>query len=392
MTIFEERFLAVVHAVRDVVTHAQIAALAPSLRRYAAGRHIAATDIDDLVQETLTRLLEVRDRLDLATLFSYALAVLTNLDRSNRRGDGVAHRHRHRLLDLEGPTSADDGLIQAEQQEALRQALAALTPDMRQLLLAHYSVDATPTTSTSGAQAARLARARAKLRVEYLLALRRITLPGPRCRAVLIAISERNTRRQTELAAGSHVASCPVCMGVADPLLRRESRLFGLWPLLGLAAVVRRAASSHPVAAAGAGVATAGVAATAVILALPGSPHQAPSRPSALCQLAGAGRASLVGHHIAATDAAVTSVPANEGFFVQTCRRQRVWVHLSGRGESPTHVRPRDEVSLAGVVRRVASNGVPRELSAADRAELRHSGVMLTVPFTGIRVSSAAPS
>jgi DNA-directed RNA polymerase specialized sigma24 family protein len=382
-----------VHAVRDRVTAAQVAALAPALRRYAVARHVEAGDIDDLVQETLTRLLEVRSRLDLATLFAYALAVLTNLDRSKRRGDDMALRHRHRLLDLDGPTSADDEVVQQEQQAALRHALDGLPLEVRQLLLAHYVTDTDPTTSTSGAQAARLARARAKLRLEYLLALRRVTLPQQRCRPVLLAISERNARRQTELGAGGHIASCPVCMPLVDPLLRRDSRLFGLWPLLGLGAVVRKAFGAHPVVASAAGVATGGLVAAAVVLALPSHHHvaAAPHR-SALCRMTRAGRTGMVGQRVTATGVLVVSVPANEGFFVRSCGGHEVWVRLSGRGESPEHIRAHDHVTVSGVVRRATAHTIPASLSRSAARELRRSAVMLAVPFAGVHVTATSGS
>jgi DNA-directed RNA polymerase specialized sigma24 family protein len=148
-----------VHALHDQVTAEQVADLAPGLRRYASTRHWDPSDVDDLVQETLARLLEVHTRLGLDTLFVYPLAVQNNHDRSKRRGDDVARRHRHRLLDLDGPTSADDEMIRAEQREALAQALAALPPEVKALLVDHYTSKATPTRSMSGAQAARLCRA-----------------------------------------------------------------------------------------------------------------------------------------------------------------------------------------------------------------------------------------
>jgi RNA polymerase sigma factor (sigma-70 family) len=380
-----------VHAVQEEVTAAQVAALTPGLRRYAAARHVDPADIDDLVQETTARLLEVRTRLDLATLFAYALAVLNNLDRSNRRADDVARRHRHRLLDLDGPTSADDEVIRSEQQEALRKALDSLAPEVKALLVDHYGSGTPTLTSTSGARAARLARARARLRLEYLLALRRITLPEPRCRSVLIAISERNTRRQTELDTGSHVVQCPVCMTLVDPLSRRDARLFGLWPLLGLAAVIRRMVGSHP-GLAGAGVATAGAVTAAVVLTLP-SPHHRPTpQPSALCRMTGAERGSMVGQQVTAERASVASVPANEGFFVRTCDSNRVWVHLAGPGESPLHIRAHDHVTITGVVRRVGGVALPHSMSASDARQLRHSGVLLVVPFADLSDRPTPPN
>jgi DNA-directed RNA polymerase specialized sigma24 family protein len=380
-----------VHAVREEVTAAQVAALTPGLRRYAAARHVNPTDIDDLVQETTARLLEVRTRLDLATLFAYALAVLNNLDRSNRRADDVARRHRHRLLDLDGPTSAVDEVIRSEQQEALRKALDSLAPEVKALLLNHYGPDVPTTTSTSGARAARLARARARLRLEYLLALRRVTVPEQRCRAVLLAISERNTRRQTELGAASHLSSCRVCMPLADPLLRRDPRLFGLWPLLGLVALVRRAAGAHPVVA-GAGVTAAGVTAAAVVLSLPSHHHRPVAQPSALCRMTNPGRAGMVGEHVTAEGVLVTRVPADEGFFVRTCHRREVWVQLTGSGESAVRVRPAEHIRLAGVVRRIEPDSIPREVPTTDRVQIRRSRVLLAVPFTDVSDQQIPPS
>jgi DNA-directed RNA polymerase specialized sigma24 family protein len=373
-----------VHAVRDGVTAAQVAALTPGLRRYAAARHLDIDDIDDLVQETTTRLLEVRTRLDLATLFAYALAVLNNVDRSNRRANDVARRHRHRLLDLDGPTSADDEVIRSEQQQALREALDALAPEVRALLIDHYGSDALAATSMSGARAARLARARARLRLEYLLALRRVTLPEARCRPVLVAISERNARRQTELDAGSHVARCPVCMPLVDPLLRRDAALFVLWPLLGLVALIRRATGAHPVVAAGAGVTAAGVVAAAVVLSLPSHHDRPVAQPSALCRMTGARRTGMVGQHVTAEAALVTSVPADEGFFIRACHRRKVWVQLTGNGESAATIHPAEHVRLTGVVRRLEPHSIPREVPAHDRAEIRRSRVLLAVPFTDV--------
>jgi DNA-directed RNA polymerase specialized sigma24 family protein len=377
----------VVHALPDEVTAEQVADLAPGLRRYASARHWDPADVDDLVQETLARLLEVRTRLDLATLFVYALAVLNNLDRSKRRGDDVARRHRHRLLDLDGPTSADDEMIRAEQREALAQALAALPPEVKALLVDHYAPGAAPTRSMSGAQAARLSRARAKLRLEYLLALRRVTLPEPRCRAVLTAISQRNTRRQSELDAARHLSGCPVCMSLADPLLRRDSRLFGLWPLLAAATLVRKAAGSHPVVATGSGVVTTGAVAAAVVLALPSHHQVSPPPPSALCRMTGPGREAMVGRHVSAHGVQVASVPANEGFFVRTCGEHTVWVRLTGRGESPIHVRPHDRLTIAGTVRSVTAHSVAADIPTTDAATIRRSGVMLAVRFDQVHVA-----
>ncbi|HSH59813.1 MAG TPA: hypothetical protein VK988_09280, partial [Acidimicrobiales bacterium] len=59
-----------------------------------------------------------------------------------------------------------------------------------------HEVDQIPTADladqagvTPGALAARLARARGKLRVEHVLTLRRVHLPTAQCKAVLLALS-----------------------------------------------------------------------------------------------------------------------------------------------------------------------------------------------------------
>jgi DNA-directed RNA polymerase specialized sigma24 family protein len=352
----------------EKVTPEQIAAMAPALRRYAEARHVDNGHVDDLVQETVTRLLEVRDRLDVATLFAYALAVLTNLDRSVRRGEDVARRHRHRLLELSAPMSAEDVVIREEQRQAVRQSLDALPADIRQLLLDRYDSDDQPQLST-GAQSARLARARARLRLEYLLALRRVTLPGRRCYPVLLAISERNARRQAEVAAGRHLAVCPVCIDLADPLLRRDARLFVLWPLLATAALARKAYAAHPVVVGGGGVVVAGAVTAAVVLALPDHHHPSP-QPSALCRMTGASRDRLLGHRVSVRDVTVTRVPANEGFDVRACSDRTVWIHLRGHGESPVHIRVRDRVTMTGTVRR------------------RGAGVQLVVAYDAVHAST----
>ena len=96
-------------------------------------------------------------------------------------------------------------------------ALAKLPAAQRRLLIEH-EVLGVPTAgaalqqeTTTGAVAARLSRARARLRLDYLLAFRRIQLPTPRCRPVLMAISLGDRRRQSALGAGSHLIACRTC-------------------------------------------------------------------------------------------------------------------------------------------------------------------------------------
>src|ERR671938_328276 len=76
--------------------------------------------------------------------------------------------------------------------------------------------------STAGAVAAQLNRARARLRVEYLLALDRAEPVGELCRPVLLALSSGDRRRQREVDAGRHLLECGTCAALSVPLVERR--------------------------------------------------------------------------------------------------------------------------------------------------------------------------
>lgn len=78
--------------------------------------------------------------------------------------------------------------------------------------------------STAGAVAAQLKRARARLRVEYLLALEQTEPPTARCRPVLLALSSADRRRQREVGAAQHLLECVLCARLSEPLLGRGPR------------------------------------------------------------------------------------------------------------------------------------------------------------------------
>ena len=75
--------------------------------------------------------------------------------------------------------------------------------------------------STAGAVAAQLNRTRARLRVEYLLALEGAEPPTDRCRPVLLALSSGDRRRQREVDAGRHLLECDLCAKLSRPLMER---------------------------------------------------------------------------------------------------------------------------------------------------------------------------
>lgn len=203
-----------------------IAALLPTVRRVVAGRVKDAAAVDDLVQETLTRVLGASSRLDPAMLEPYAITTARNLVASMWKSQDLERRHRHRIVDLDPGIEPVDGLLREQDRSTVAAALARLPERDRSALLAH-EVNGQDTGSlaaelgvSSGAVAAHLNRARARLRVEYLLA-ERAEPPTDRCRAVLLAISSGDRRRQREVDAAAHLVQCEFCVDLAEPLLER---------------------------------------------------------------------------------------------------------------------------------------------------------------------------
>ena len=97
--------------------------------------------------------------------------------------------------------------------------------------------------TSKGAVAMRLARARAGLRVEFVVAFRRVDLPTSRCRPVLLALSAGDRRRQHELGAAAHLLRCSTCAELARPVTERR-RGIAAWLIIPAAEVVRRAVTT----------------------------------------------------------------------------------------------------------------------------------------------------
>lgn len=204
-----------------------VAALIPMLRRIVAARvgdHPAA---EDLVQETLVRVLEAEDRIEPGMIEPYAIATARNVMANMWRRKDSESRNRHRALDTSVPDEAEDVVVASEEQSAITEALRRLTDREREVLLAHeISGQATRSLaeesgSTAGAVAAQLKRTRARLRVEYLLALEHAEPPTEQCRPVLLALSSADRRRQREVDAARHLLECPLCAKLSQPLLGR---------------------------------------------------------------------------------------------------------------------------------------------------------------------------
>jgi RNA polymerase sigma factor (sigma-70 family) len=208
--------------------HDDVVELAPLLRRVIAARVRDRHVVEDLVQETLARVMAVRRRLEPRTLAPYAVVTARNLTRSLATSEQRSRRHAHRLIDPREPALPEEEALRREETRAITTALGKLSRYDQEALVAH-EVQGTDTTtlaasrdSTPGAVAAQLSRARAKLRVEYLLELEQAEPPTARCRPVLLALSAGDRRRQRDLDAGGHLLACAWCARLSEPLLDRR--------------------------------------------------------------------------------------------------------------------------------------------------------------------------
>jgi RNA polymerase sigma factor (sigma-70 family) len=208
--------------------HGDVVELAPLLRRVIAARVRDRHAVEDLVQETLTRVMAARQRLEPRTLAPYAVVTARNLVKSLATSEDRSRRHAHRLIDAREPVLPEEEALRREERRAITTALGKLPQQDREALVAH-EVEGTDTAtlaisrdSTPGAVAAQLSRARARLRVEYLLELEQADPPTAHCRPVLLALSAGDRRRQRELDAGGHLLACSWCARLSEPLLDRR--------------------------------------------------------------------------------------------------------------------------------------------------------------------------
>jgi RNA polymerase sigma factor (sigma-70 family) len=204
-----------------------VAALIPMLRRVVGARAPDPTTAEDLVQETLVRVLGALDRIDPEMLEPYAIVTARNVIASMWEEKDRHQRNQHRVVDLRPPASPDEDLLAAEEKAAVAQALARLGEHERATLIAHEVGQQDTRTLASelglspGAVAAQLNRTRARLRVEYLLAMENADVPTSRCRPVLLAISGGDRRRQREVDAARHLLECDLCARLSSPLMER---------------------------------------------------------------------------------------------------------------------------------------------------------------------------
>ena len=209
-----------------------ITGLIPVLTRFVNSRVSSPEIAEDLVQEALVKVLAAINRVEPGMLEPYAIATARNLIASMWKEHARNERNQHRVVDLLPSKPPDEELLRREDSAAIAAALGRLSEREQKTLLAH-EVAGQDTRSigsraglTAGAVAAQLNRSRARLRVEYLLALRgdHMEVPTDRCRPVLFAISSGDRRRQRELDAARHVLECSLCAELSQPLLERGQR------------------------------------------------------------------------------------------------------------------------------------------------------------------------
>ena len=242
----------------------EVLAVEPVIRRVIAARAANAADVDDLVQDCLERLLVAHQRLTPEAVLPYAVVTARNLVSSNARTAMRRAAVAPRLHDAREPDRPEEVLLAGEARRAMTAALARLSDTERQDLLSYHGMGAAEGAATPPARGAlrvRMARTRAKLRLEYLLAYRHLELPTPQCRGVLLSISAGDTRRQRELEAAQHLLDCDTCATLSEPLDRRSVALTAIAIPGALLAWFARLARAHPVQT------TAGVAAGSAVVA-----------------------------------------------------------------------------------------------------------------------------
>jgi RNA polymerase sigma factor (sigma-70 family) len=370
--------------------HQDILELEPMLRRVVGARVRDPDTVDDLVQEALARVIAVRGRLDDEAVAPYAIVTARNLVTSLAREQERSRRHRPRLTDPREPERPEDAALRQEEAAAVGAALAGLPAHEREAVVAH-EVEGVDTATlaeargaTPGAVGVQLARTRARLRLDYLLALRRVELPTARCRPVLLALSAGDRRRQLALDAGGHLMQCPTCASLSRPLVERRRSIAVLLPLLALWWLWRRLqawARRRPVLASLATLSA--VTVTGLVLVPPLVRHDQVPRPAPTTttlppraaapapgqaggggggpgvRLVVPGRSLLpvpgrevlarhAGQRVRGVNVPARGVYADEGFWVGTSDRNRLWVQLIGRGESPFRVRPGQRATFTG--------------------------------------------
>src|ERR1700745_1326417 len=103
-----------------------VAALIPMVRRIVGARVPDRATADDLVQETLARVLAAEARVEPGMLEPYAIVTARHVVASLWRDQDRQRRNQHRVVDLRPVEAPDDDLLAGEDRAAIAQALTAL--------------------------------------------------------------------------------------------------------------------------------------------------------------------------------------------------------------------------------------------------------------------------
>ena len=392
------------------------------VRRVAAARLRDPDTIDDVVQETLASVFAVRNRIGAEALAPYAIVTARNLVASLGRDADRHRRHLHRLVDVREVAQPEDELVRREEKTAIEEALRRLPDREREAVVGHEVMGVDTATlakeqkTTPGGVAVRLARARARLRVEYLMVIYAGEPPTRRCRPVLVALSAGDKRRQLALGAPGHLLACDYCAALSEAVMQRRRSLAALLPLSLFGKAVdlfprAKAAAALKLAGKAAVVKLAGATGALVIGAVvingggdPKTPDQSPavSEPSSSpsCRrdttiMTGdkesvswrsGSLVALQGRTVVGCNLRVLSIPADEGFWVGTGTGSRAWVQLTTPGESVPDVDLDHTVSFTGRVVRHSSAFVGRLESTPGAALLRRQHHHIEVLDRDLRI------
>ncbi|MBA3431062.1 MAG: sigma-70 family RNA polymerase sigma factor, partial [Actinobacteria bacterium] len=116
--------------------HEDIVELAPLIRRVLRARVRDPETVEDLVQETLARVIEARPRVRDDGLSAYAVVTARNLARSLGRAESTRRDHLHRLVDPRTPPDPQEEALRREEAEAVSVALARLSPKEKAAVVA----------------------------------------------------------------------------------------------------------------------------------------------------------------------------------------------------------------------------------------------------------------
>ena len=115
----------------------EVAALIPMLRRIVGARVTDPSSAEDLVQETLVRVLGASVRIDPDMVEPYAIVTARNLIASMWQEKDRHRRNQHRVVDLRPAPAPDEDLLAEEERRAVAEALGRLGRRERNTLIAH---------------------------------------------------------------------------------------------------------------------------------------------------------------------------------------------------------------------------------------------------------------